>query len=338
MLNKTDPINIAIIGATGNVGRKIIEIFLQRNLISPHNINAFASSASAGRKIIIRENEFNVRSTEDYNFHDADLCLFATDSDISRNYIPKALANKALVIDSSSLFRLDPSVPLIVAPVNKSSVSLHKSRLYAIANCVASPISIALAPLHQAFSVKRVMISTYQSTSGAGKKAMDELYWETKNLIEDKLYERTHFPRQIAFNIIPQIDKILDDGFTYEEIKIMREIQKIVSADFAITATSVRVPVMIGHSVSLAVEFDRNFSLTEAKKLLANFPGIKLSEDHYTTPIEVVGSDDVHVGRIRRDPSVPFGLQLWLCSDNLRRGAATDAAEVAEELITQLRS
>ncbi len=327
--------SIAIFGATGNVGRMIVASIIERKLATPPQIQLYASSQSAGKKLTIGDVDWIIQDTEHADFSKQPICLFATDSHISKTFIPKALAAGCVVVDSSSLYRLDPTVPLIVAPINRDKVNCKTTKLYAMANCVSSPISMVLAPIHQKHAIKRVNASTYQSTSGAGKAAMDELYNETKATCEGKTFTREHFKRQMAFNVLPQIDKFLDDGFTYEEYKIIKEIQKIISTDIAVTATSVRVPVMIGHSVSLSIEFHQDYSLDAIRELLKNTPGVKISADHYTTPIEVVGSDDVFVGRIRRDASTAFGLQLWLCSDNLRRGASTDVVEVAAELIKQ---
>ena len=326
---------IAVVGATGNVGRRIVESLIERRIALPADIQLYASKASDGKSIKLSGAEWIIRDTDQADFSQVRLCLFATDSDISRTHIPKALSQGCLVVDSSSLHRLDPAVPLIVAPVNRNLVSSKTTHLYAMANCVSSPIAMVLAPIHRAHPVKRVNASTYQSTSGAGKGPMDELFNETKAVCNQEKYDRQYFSRPIAFNVIPQVDKIMADGFTYEEYKIIRELQKIVSQDIAITATSVRVPVMIGHSVSLAIEFHDDFSVDAIISLLKNAPGVKLSTNDYTTPVEAAGSDDVFVGRIRRDPSVAHGLQLWLCSDNLRRGASTDVVEVAEELMKQ---
>lgn len=328
---------IAVIGATGNVGRNIVELLLERRIATPGDIKLYASKASAGKTLNFNGHDFLVQDADTADFSKIHLCLLATDSDVSKKYIPNAISNGALVVDSSSFYRLDIDTPLIVAPVNKHLVAIDQSRLYAMANCVSSPISIVLAPLYHRYPIKRVIATTYQSTSGAGKRSMDELYDETKCKCENTLYERKYFKRPIAFNIIPQIDRFLDDGSTYEEFKIIKEIQKIISNDLAITATAVRVPVLIGHSVALAIEFKQDFTLEDIYALLKQSPSIKISADQYTTPVEVVGSDDVYVGRIRRDHSVPYGLHLWLCSDNLRRGAATDVVEVADELIKQLR-
>ncbi|HSW71484.1 MAG TPA: aspartate-semialdehyde dehydrogenase, partial [Gammaproteobacteria bacterium] len=260
------------------------------------------------------------------------LALFATDSDLSKTYVPKALAAGAQVIDSSSAYRLNPDVPLIVPPINMQL--LHpQHRLIATANCVACPLAVVLKPLHDYVKVERVLASTYQSTSGAGKGAMDELYQQTQAIYASTAYPPKHFSRRIAFNVIPQIDQFAEDGFSYEEIKIAKEVQKLISPQLKIAATSVRVPVMIGHSISLALEFAKKIELEEVKTLLANSPGIQLSTQAYTTPLEAEGRDEVFVGRIRQDPTVANGLLLWLVSDNLRRGAALDAAEIAEKIL-----
>ena len=330
-------LTIAIIGTTGNVGRKVVEMLVERNIVPDINLQLYASKKSTGKNIQVKNHEWKVQDTDNIDFSTIQLALFATDTDVSRQYVSRALKNRTIVIDSSSLHRLDASVPLIVAPVNKHLVLTDNTRLYAIANCVSSPIATVVAPLHCQHKVKRIIASTYQSTSGAGKDAMDELEHETMALLQGKRFNRTSFKRQIAFNIIPQVDRIMEDGFTYEEFKIMKEVQKIVGGKFSITATAVRVPVRIGHSISLSVEFDKEVSIKEVQALLANATGVKLSNDEYSTPVEVVGTDDVHVGRLRKDPSTEHGIQMWLCSDNLRRGAATDMVEVAEEIIRQLK-
>jgi len=328
---------IAVIGATGNVGRKAVEQLLNKLHFPPEQIELYASPLSEGKLVIMAGREFTVHSAEECHFKHVQICLLATDNEISARYIPQALENNVFVIDSSSLHRLDADVPLIVAPVNRELVSVDKHHLYAIANCVASPISVVLASLHRTFPLRRVNIVTYQSASGAGKGPMDELKAETINLLEIKPYQRNHFPRQIAFNVIPMIGELREDGYTSEEFKIMMEINKIVGGDFVVTASCVRVPVMIGHSMSLAIEFQKQYDLEQVKNLLANAPGISFDAESYTTPVEAVDTDNVHTGRIHRDISVPFGLHLWLCSDNLRRGAATDAVEVIEEILRQLQ-
>lgn len=327
---------VAVIGASGNVGRKIIELLIQRNLVEPECLQLYASKKSNGKKINIADHEWIIHDVDAANFKDIQLALFATDSDVSEKYIPDALKSGAIVVDSSSLYRLDAEVPLIVSPVNKHLVSVKNIQLYAMANCVSSPISTVIAPLHRKHKIHRVTASTYQSVSGAGKGAMDELLDEMRAVLAEKEYERKHFQRQIAFNVIPQIDRMLEDGFTYEEYKIMREIQKIVGGDFGVTATSVRVPVMVGHSVSLGIEFDKEVSVDEIKSILERAPSVQVCAD-FKTPIEIVNSDQVYAGRIRKDPSADNAIQMWICSDNLRRGAATDMVEVAEEILKQLK-
>ena len=327
---------LAIIGATGNVGRKIIQLIIEREKIDPSRLRLFSSSRSAGQAFPIENKHYTVEDLAGYDFKDCQLAIFATDSTISKNYVPQALAAGAKVIDSSSAYRLDPKVPLVVPPVNAELITPQQS-LIATANCVACPIAVVLKPLHEQAQVKRALVSTYQSTSGAGKGAMDELYQQTQSVYFSASYPNKHFSRRIAFNVIPQIDHFSEDGFSYEEIKIAQEVQKLISPKLKIAATSVRVPVMIGHSISLAAEFSKTIHLDEIKTLLAHSPGIQLSSQDYTTPLEAEGSDAVFVGRIRRDPTVDNGVLLWLVSDNLRRGAALDAVEIAEKMLSVLQ-
>ena len=303
---------ISIIGATGNVGRIITQLLLEKKLVAAKQIKLFASSHSDGKTLQISGETFTVQDTAKANFKKMGICLFATESDISQHYVPLALSAGCYVIDSSSHYRLDPAVPLVVGPVNGRLVSVDGAKLYAVANCLASPSSVVLAPLQQRFGVERVNVVTYQSVSGAGKAAMDELYQETKSVIEQKSYHRQHFKRQIAFNVIPQVGTILDDGYTQEEIKICKEIKKIVSSDIQVTATAVRVPVMIGHSISLSLQLKQPFMLDEVKEVLIQANGVRVCPNDYLTPVEVVQSDDVHVGRMRLDPTCQHGLHLVL--------------------------
>ncbi len=328
----TNSKKIAIIGATGNVGRKIVQLILERKKINSKLLRLFSSARSAGQRLNVDDQHFMVEDLAHYDFTDCQLALFATDSDISKAYAPQALAAGARVVDSSSAYRLDPQVPLVVPPVNGQLLT-SKSALIATANCVACPIAVALKPLHDYAHARRVLVSTYQSTSGAGKAAMDELYQQTKSIYFAATYQNKHFSRPIAFNVIPQIDQFSGDGFSYEEIKIAKEVQKIIAPNLKIAATSVRVPVMVGHSISMAVEFAKAIDLKEVKAILEKSPGIQLSLHDYTTPLEAEGKDQVFVGRLRRDPTVDNGLLLWLVSDNLRRGAALDAVEIAEKVV-----
>ena len=311
---------IAVVGATGNVGRKIVEILLHRGC---KKLALLASSRSKGMELF----GYGVEDVENFDFTKCKIVLFATDSDISRQYIPHARQAGCVVIDSSSAFRLHEDVPLIVPPVNGFLVGKHS--LYSTANCLASPLSVVLMPLHKKLEVKRVIVTTFQSTSGAGKEPMDELFSSSGKVLMGEAAEAKFFPRPIAFNVIPQVDKICEDGFTGEEHKIAKEVQKIVSGDIAIAATAVRVPVGVGHSMSVAIEFKKTFSIEDVKEILREAPGVVLSED-YATPREIAGQDGVFVGRMRRDPTCENGLMLWLVSDNLRRGAALDAVEVAQ--------
>ncbi len=329
MQNKSRKNKIAIIGATGNVGRKIVEILAQRNFLNPIYLRLFSSKRSAGQRLDIENYSYGIEDVADYDFQDCYLALFATDSDISKMYVPKALEAGAKVVDSSSAYRLDPNVPLIVPPVNGDLITMQHN-LFSVANCLACPISVVLKPLNNYAIIHRVLVSTYQSTSGAGKGAMDELYQQTKSMYTGEPYQSKYFDKPIAFNVIPQVDKILKDGFSYEEIKITKEVQKIISANLKIVSTAVRVPVMIGHSISLSIEFSKKIDLDDIRMLLSKSPGVQLSLNDYTTPAEVVGKDDVFVGRFRKDPTVDHGLLLWLTSDNLRRVAALDAVEISE--------
>lgn len=323
---------IAVIGATGNVGRKIVELLIARQSCHPNQLRLFASPKSAGSKLRFGTTEFTIEDLAQYDFKDCSIALFATDSDISKIYVPKALEAGSKAIDSSSLYRLDPKIPLIAPPVNSHLITKQQN-LYAAPNCIACPISVVLKPLHDYAVVKRVIASTYQSTSGAGKEPMDELQQQTKSLCNGEKYAPRLFPRQIAFNVIPQIDRFLEDGYSHEETKIIKEVHKIISPTIKITTTSVRVPVLIGHSISLSIEFEKSIDLKQIKDLLLKSPGIKLSENHYTTPLEAEGKDDIYVGRLRRDPTIAEGICLWMAFDNLRRGAALDTVEIAEKLI-----
>jgi aspartate-semialdehyde dehydrogenase len=323
---------VSVIGATGNVGRQLVELLIQRNRMDPNNLRLFASKKSAGIQLKLAEHAFTIGNVANYDFKDCYLAIFATESDVSKKYIPVALNYGAKVVDASSAYRLDPKVPLIVPPVNANLIT-QDHQLYAHANCLASPISVVLSPLHEYAMAKRVSISTYQSVSGAGKRPMNELSEQTKNIFEKNPIKIEQFTRQIAFNVIPQVGEILEDGFSYEEFKIIKEIQKIVSEEIKIIATSVRVPVMVGHGISLAIEFEKSISVEEVKNILSSRKGVKLSSDDYTTPVEAEGHDDVFVGRIRRDPTVSHGILLWLVADNLRRGAALDEAEIAERIL-----
>ncbi|CAL7962472.1 Aspartate-semialdehyde dehydrogenase [Alphaproteobacteria bacterium] len=332
---KNDKLNIAVIGATGNVGRKVVGMLLERELAYPNNLKLYASPRSAGQTLTIDNRNFLIHNTEQTDFANIDICIFNTEGNISEKFVPKALNAGAYVIDSSSYYRLHPEVPLIVPPVNKMLIN-SRQKIYAHANCLASPIATVIGPLHKYHKIHRVNAVTYQSTSGAGKVAADECWAETCSIVQKMPYERKHFKRQIALNVIPQVGAIRDDSLTSEEYKIIYEIKKIIDQNIAITATAVRVPVLIGHSIALSIEFERTFVVQDIIRILQHAPSVQLSNNDYATPVEVVDSDDVFVGRVRRDTSVESGLHLWLCSDNLRRGAATDAVEITEALLMSI--
>ncbi len=328
---------IGVIGASGNVGRIVVALLLERAIVRPEQLRLFASAESAGQSLAINGVHFTLEDAESSDFSGIDCVIFNTEGPISAVLVPKALAAGAYVIDSSAHYRLDPSVPLIVPPVNAHLMSV-KQKLYAHANCLSSPIATVLAPLHHAYPIERINIVTYQATSGAGKKALDECWQETAAVLRAEPYTRTQFKRPIAFNVIPQVGTLGPDGATSEEYKIIQELRKIIDPAIAIAAMAVRVPVLRGHSVALNVAFknalDWDHDWDALIGCLAAAPFVSLSTDQYHTPVEVVDSDQVFVGRIRRDPSVAHGLQLWLCSDNLRRGAATDAVEMLEVLLS----
>lgn len=330
-------VKVAIVGATGNVGRRVSELIIHRKLIPAQNLTLLASPRSAGKQLNIGSASFAIQDVEKENFSDFTICIFNTENDVSEKFVPRALQAGAYVIDSSSKYRLNPDVPLIIPPVNKNTIDLSK-KLYAHANCLVSPIASVIAPLHHFIKISRMNVVTYQSTSGAGKLASDECWNETSAIVLGQPYVRQYFKRQIALNVIPQVGDIMDDGMTFEEYKIVHEIKKVVDPSINITVTAVRVPVIIGHSIALSLEFEQSFELREVIEILQNAPSVKISSDQYSTPIDVVDSDDIFVGRIRRDFSVKNGLHLWLCSDNLRRGAATDSIEILEELLKRISS
>ena len=305
---------IAIVGATGNVGRIVTEKLKGKALLTLLASRDYPELST-------------YKATKD-SFKGMDICIFNTEADVSEILIPHALEAGAYVIDSSSHFRLDQHVPLVVGPVNGKFIT-KEQKLYAHANCLASPIVLALYPLLK-FGIQSVHASTYQSTSGAGKKAMDECFSETKSIINHAAYKREVFKRQIAFNVIPQVSEIEIDGFTKEEHKIINETRKILERDFPIVATAARVPVMIGHSISLSIQFSHPPSMTHVEQAYTGFPSIQFLGHDYKTPVEIVSSDTLFIGRARINE---LGLHLWLCTDNLHRGAATDTVEIAERIL-----
>ena len=327
--------NIAIVGATGNVGRKIIEV-LEKKELSIDNLYLVASSKSAGSKIKFKEKEYEVFDLENFDFSKAKITFFAAGGKISEKFAVNAAKN-SIIIDNSSYFRMDPDVPLIVPQVNPEHLNDIKKNIIANPNCSTAQLVIALKPLHDLFKIKRVVVSTYQSVSGGGKAPMDELIEQTKSVLDNKKVKSKNFTKQIAFNVIPQIDIFSDEGYTKEELKMTNETKKILDEKIDLTATCVRIPVLVSHSESVNIQFEKPFSLDEVKKALDNFEGCKViderSDGGYLSPVEAAGKDETFVSRIREDKTTKNGLNLWIVSDNLLRGAALNAVEIAETLI-----
>ena len=327
--------NIAIVGATGNVGRKIIEV-LEKKELSIDNLYLVASSKSAGSKIKFKGKQHEVFDLENFDFSKAKITFFAAGGKISEKFAVNAAKN-SLIIDNSSYFRMDPDVPLIVPQVNPEHLNDIKKNIIANPNCSTAQLVIALKPLHDLFKIKRVVVSTYQSVSGGGKAPMDELIEQTKSVLDNKKVVSKNFTKQIAFNVIPQIDIFSDEGYTKEELKMTNETKKILDEKIDLTATCVRIPVLVSHSESVNIQFEKPFSLDEVKKALDNFEGCKViderSDGGYSSPVEAAGKDETFISRIREDKTTKNGLNLWIVSDNLLRGAALNAVEIAEILI-----
>ena len=329
---------IAIVGATGNVGRKIIEVLEQKKLLV-EDLRLLATKKSAGKELLFNGKKIKVQNLEDFDFSKVDITFFSAGKKISESYAAKA-AKFSVVVDNSSYFRMDPDVPLIVPQVNKHHISNLKKNIIANPNCSTAQMVIVLKPLHDLFDIKRVVVSTYQSVSGAGKASMDELIEQTRDILAEKKVSSKNFTKQIAFNAIPHIDDYLDDGYTKEEIKMINETKKILDHKIELTATCVRIPVMVSHSESLNIEFNKTVSLSEVRKVLAKAPGCKLIDDPtnnmYATPIDSAGKNETFISRIRQDKSNKNSINLWIVSDNLLRGAALNAVEIAETYYNKL--
>ena len=327
--------NIAIVGATGNVGRKILEV-LEKKELSIDNLYLLASSRSAGSKINFLGNEHEILNLETFDFSKAKITFFAAGGKISEKFAEKA-AKHSLVIDNSSFYRMDPDVPLIVPQVNSDHLKNIKKNIIANPNCSTAQLVIALKPLHDLFTIKRIVVSTYQSVSGGGKAPMDELIDQTRLSLDQKKVESKNFTKQIAFNAIPHIDVFSDDGYTKEELKMTNETKKILDSKIELTATCVRLPVLVSHSESVNIELEKPFTLEKVREALDNFEGCKVvderSDGGYITPLEAEGRDETFISRIREDKTLNNGLNMWIVSDNLLRGAALNAVEIAEKLI-----
>jgi aspartate-semialdehyde dehydrogenase len=329
---------IAVVGATGNVGRKMLEILAERNFPA-REVVALASRGSVGKKVSYGEHEvLTIKALEGYDFSDTDIAFSSAGSSVSKIFAPIAAAAGCVVIDNTSQFRMDPDIALVVPEVNAHALKdFRKTNIIANPNCSTMQMVVALKPLHDAAGIKRVVVSTYQSVSGAGKAGMDELFDQTKAIYMNAHKDAAKFTKTIAFNVIPHIDVFMDDGSTKEEWKMVNETKKILDPNIAVSATCVRVPVFVGHSESVNIEFKDALSVDEAREILSDTDGVVMYDEHkdggYCTPIECAGEDGVFVSRLRNDPSVKHGLSMWIVSDNLRKGAALNAVQIAEELI-----
>ncbi len=328
--------NVAIVGATGLVGQEFIKILVQRNFPAD-SIRLLASDRSAGRKLMVNKQEIEVRETTPESFEGVDIALFSAGSEVSRHFSPIAARSGAVVVDNSAAWRMEPDVPLVVPEVNPEDIGWHKG-IIANPNCSTIQMVVALYPLHKVNPIKRIVVSTYQSVSGTGAAAVEELIVQSKQVLEGQAIIPHVYPHQIAFNALPEIDVFLDDGYTKEEQKMVEETKKIMHAgEIAISATCVRVPVYTAHSEAVWVEFSSPMMPDDAERIFAGAPGVKILDDNaislYPHPWMAAGTDEVFVGRIRRDTSHPNGLVMWIVADNLRKGAALNAVQIAEEMV-----
>jgi aspartate-semialdehyde dehydrogenase len=333
------PYKVAVVGATGNVGREMLNILAERQFPASEVV-ALASTRSIGTEVSYGDQTLKVKAIDYYDFKGTDLCLMSAGSKIAEEWSPKIVAQGCIVIDNSSKYRMDRDVPLIVPEVNAHVLDEGiKKGIIANPNCSTAQMVVALKPLHDEAQIKRVVVSTYQSVSGAGKDAMDELFRQTRAVFVADPVEKEKFTKQIAFNVIPHIDVFLDSGFTKEEWKMSVETQKILDPDIQVVATCVRVPVFLSHSEAVFVEFEKPITAERARAILRAAPGIlvvdKREDGGYITPIEAAGEDATYVSRIRKDPTVEHGLTFWCVSDNLRKGAALNAVQIAECLVNR---
>jgi aspartate-semialdehyde dehydrogenase len=330
--------NFAIIGASGNVGRKTIEI-LEKSKIAFEDLYLVASKKSAGKKIKFREKEIEIENLENYDFSKAQITIFAAGSDIAKEWAPKA-AKETIVIDNSSFFRMQKNIPLVVPEVNPEALDKHDN-IIANPNCSTMQMVLALKPLHDEYKIKRVIVSTYQAVSGAGKEAMDELFDQTKNFLDKKDIVSKNFTKQIAFNLIPHIDVFDKDGYTKEELKMTNETKKILDEKIEVTATCVRVPVRTGHSESINIEFEKSYDFENIIKILDSSPGCKVvdgrKDGEYITPLEAENDYTTYISRIRKDNTNSKALNIWVVSDNLLKGAALNTVQIAECLMKKFQ-
>jgi aspartate-semialdehyde dehydrogenase len=330
---------VAVVGATGNVGREMLAILAERSFPADEVV-ALASRRSQGSEVSFGEKTLKTKALEHHDFSDVDICLMSAGAAVSKEWSPKIAAAGAVVIDNSSCWRYDADVPLIVPEVNADAVAgFRKKGIIANPNCSTAQLVVALKPLHDKAKITRVVVATYQSVSGAGKEAMDELFTQTKAVYTLDEITPKKFPKRMAFNVIPHIDVFMEDGFTKEEWKMVAETKKILDPKIKVVATCVRVPVFVGHSEAVNIEFERPITADEARDVLHNAPGVividKREPGGYATPYEAAGEDATYVSRIREDPTVENGLALWCVSDNLRKGAALNAIQIAECLVNR---
>lgn len=330
--------NVAVVGATGNVGREMLSILEERNF-PIENIYALASKKSIGQEVSFGEDRtLKIEALEDFDFSKAQIALFSAGGSISKKYAPIAAKAGCIVIDNTSEFRMDPDVPLIVPEVNEYALAdYRKKNIIANPNCSTIQMMLVLKPLHEVARIKRVVVSTYQSVSGAGKEAMDELFTQTRGIFVNDPVTPENFTKQIAFNAIPHIDVFMEDGTTKEEWKMIAETKKILDPKIAVTATAVRIPVFVGHAEAVNIEFENEIDADHARDILKDAPGVTVidyrKDEGYVTQVECVGEDPVFVSRIRDDMTVENGLNLWIVADNLRKGAALNSVQIAEMLV-----
>jgi aspartate-semialdehyde dehydrogenase len=334
---------IAVVGATGNVGREMMNILAEREFPADEVI-ALASRRSQGQDISYGDKILKCRDLEQFDFTGVDFCLMSAGSEVAKKWAPRIGAQGCMVIDNSSCWRYDQHVPLIVPEVNADVLTEYMAKntrknIIANPNCSTAQLVVALKPLHDAFGIKRVVVSTYQSVSGAGKEAMEELWTQTRGIFVTDAPEPQKFTKQIAFNVIPHIDAFMEDGYTKEEWKLLAETKKILDPKIKLTATAVRVPVFVGHSEAVNIEFENPVTADAARKILREAPGLLVIDKHedggYVTPIECVGDFATFVSRIREDATIENGLNIWVVSDNLRKGAALNTVQIAETLVNR---
>ena len=331
--------NILVVGATGRVGREMLSI-LQEIGVPAQNIGVVASERSVGQTILYGKNSLEVKDINSINFSEYDYALFSAGSAVSAKYAPKMAESGCIVVDNTSFFRMKEDIPLIVPEINFDYLERYNSKIISNPNCSTIQMVMVLKPLHDTFGLQEVVVSTYQATSGAGQKGVDELMEQTELVLHGKTATSHHFKRQIAFNIIPQIDEFSSSGYTKEELKMMNETKKILDkSDIIITATCVRVPVIVGHAVSVFAQFDKPVDIQLAYQVLSNFPGVKIIDNperyEYATPIDCASKNDVYVSRLRKHPDMENALSFWCVADNVRKGAALNAIQIVQRLVAQ---